>query len=117
MTPYEVIGLSFVVCYYCVKWWREKEKGYTEYTKPQHEHLRKKGIVIGSPDQFTAKHWAERRTGVHEIYPGKIWMVDHIDKTVHIEGKKIPIEEMHKLYDEEYWRKFRREHKHEEDPG
>jgi len=145
MTPYELTGLGVIISYYIVKWWRDREKEEIDddyynldlcsrkkrgivrgnFNTLLHPGLRKSFTQPGTTDNninkgflpgFTEEYW-EERTGIHDVYPGKMWHIDRDMRMVTLEeGVELPLEELQK-YDDEYWRIMKEKIRREREEG
>lgn len=111
-----------------------RERKRTRHDRHKLNPLQQK--VVGNLSQFTEEYWEDRgmaggasqaqafsdymeqRTGVRQVilgegesyYPVKVFFVKDPTKTVLIDPAD-------PIYDEAYWRAWRRKHKHEDDKG
>ena len=113
MTPYEITSLGIVLSFYLMKWLRNREKKLGEclwdYLDERKEPKPKSTPIITG--QFNTLLRPGLRESFQEVYyPGKMFFVDDPCKVIFID----PAVE---IYDEEYWRTWKRKHKHEDDLG
>jgi len=146
-TPLDLMALGVLASYYCIKWFRNKKKdswkGYDDFNLCHERHRTDnnintkakvvartpQGVVYDRPglrsvwDEVLTGHIHNQATqlgmfgsaaqaqqesqiqrilsGQEKLYPGKVIFVDPAEV----------------IFDDAYWRAWKRKHKHEEDPG
>ena len=121
MTPLGIVEIGIILSFYLMKWLRYRQDKLelelddlplcSERYRADNNISSFPGLgeYTGVRDQETIfinyKFTQSAYPNTMVVLPGKVW---HFD---------IEVDPAVKIYDEEYWRKWKRDHKHEEDGG